>query len=248
MARLSAVIITRNEASNIVDCLDSLSLCDEVVVVDCGSDDETVALAEGRGARVIHHPWSGFGPQKNVALSHATGDWVLSIDADERVSAALAAEIRTTLAEGRHDGYEMPRRSTFCGRTMRHSGWYPDHVLRLFRRGRARFSDDAVHERVVCDGSVGRLLEPLLHHPVVRIEDALRRMDAYSTAGAEQLLKSGRRVSFAAAVVRGMGAFLRTYVLRAGFLDGREGFMLAVANAEGSYYRYLKAWLMTRGR
>lgn len=248
MPRLSAVIITRNEAANISACLDSIAFCDEIVIVDSGSDDDTVALAKGRGARVINHPWSGFGPQKNVALSHATGEWVLSIDADERVTPALADAIQAAMSEARFDGYEMPRSSTFCGRTMRHSGWYPDHVLRLFRRGKGRFSDHPVHERVICEGAVGRLSAPLVHHPVVRIEDALRRMDAYSTAGAEVLVASGRRVSFATAVMRGLGAFLRTYILRAGFLDGKEGFMLAVANAEGSYYRYLKAWLISRSR
>ena len=246
--RLSAVIITRNEAANIAACLDSISFCDEIVVVDCGSDDGTVSLAEGKGARVLNHAWTGFGPQKNIALAHATGDWVLSIDADERVSPALAAEIHQAITTGQFNGYELSRQSSFCGRTMRHSGWNPDHTLRLFRRGKAAFSDDLVHEKVVCEEPVGRLSEPLIHHPVIRIEDALRRMDAYSTAGAEQLVKDGRRVSFSAAIFRGLGAFLRTYIMRAGFLDGKEGFMLAVANAEGSYYRYLKAWLMSRGR
>jgi glycosyltransferase involved in cell wall biosynthesis len=249
MPRLSAVIITKNEAANIVACLESIACCcDEVIVVDCGSDDGTVALAKGLGARVIHHAWTGFGPQKNVALSHANGEWVLSIDADERVSRALAAQIQAAMDEARSDAYEMPRLSTFCGRIMRHSGWYPDYKLRLFRRTKGSFSDDPVHERVIVEGRVARLSEPLIHHPVIRIEDALRRMDAYSTAGAQVLVDSGRRVSFATAVLRGLGAFLRTYVLRAGFLDGKEGFMLAVANAEGSYYRYLKAWLISRGR
>jgi hypothetical protein len=129
---------------------------------------------------------------------------------------------------------------------MRHSGWFPDRVLRLFRRGRARFSDDAVHERAVCDGTVARLTEPLIHHPVLRLEDALSRMDRYSSAGAEMLAASGRRVSFATGILRGIWTFLRTYVLRLGFLDGREGFLLAVANAEGTYYRYMKAWLKAR--
>jgi hypothetical protein len=129
---------------------------------------------------------------------------------------------------------------------MHFSGWYPDYVLRLFRRGKARFSDDAVHERVVYDGSIGRLQEPLLHRPVARLEDALSRMDRYSTAGADMLIASGRRVTFMSGILHGLWTFLRTYVLRAGFLDGREGFLLAVANAEGTYYRYMKAWLKER--
>jgi glycosyltransferase involved in cell wall biosynthesis len=246
---LSAIIIAKNEAGNIVDCLDSIAFCDERIVVDGGSDDETVKLAEAKGARVVTSPgWKGFGAQKNFALSLAGGDWVLSLDADERVTAALALEIKAALADAKVDGYEMPRRSSFLGREMRHSGWSPDYVLRLFRRGKARFSDHLVHERVICEGPVGRLREPLTHFAVMRLEDALSRVDRYSTAGAEQLVASGRRVSFASGIFHGFFAFLRAYVLRAGFLDGREGFLLAVANAEGTYYRYMKAWLKSRHR
>src|SRR5581483_4831227 len=147
----------------------------------------------------------------------------------------LAAEIKAAVASAEADGYEMPRLSSFCGRPMRHAGWFPDRVLRLFRRGRARFSDDTVHERVICEGRVARLSEPLMHEPVLRLEDALSRMDRYSTAGAEKL--AGRRVWFMTGIWRGLWMFFRTYILRAGFLDGREGFLLAVANAEGTYYR-----------
>jgi glycosyltransferase involved in cell wall biosynthesis len=246
MPRLSAIVITKNEAAKIEACLDSLSFCDERIVVDSGSSDATVALAEAKGARVVFHDWNGFGAQKNFALSLATGEWVLSLDADEQVGPDLAKQITDAIAAGRADGYEMPRLSTFCGRPMRHSGWYPDYVLRLFRRGRARFSDDAVHERVICEGGVARLSAPLIHHPVERLEDALSRMDRYSTAGADMVVASGRRVSFMTGILRGLWAFIRTYFLRLGFLDGREGFLLAVANAEGTYYRYMKAWLKGR--
>jgi glycosyltransferase involved in cell wall biosynthesis len=248
LPRLSAIIITLNEAANIAGCLDTLAFCDERVVVDGGSSDETVRIAEGKGARVVAHPFEGFGVQKGFALSQATGDWVLSIDADERVSPALAQEIRAAMASGAADGYELPRRSSFCGRVMDHSGWGSDHVLRLFRRDKAYFTSDLVHERVVCNGTIARLKEPLMHEPVRRLEDALSRMDRYSTAGAEQRLASGKRVSFASGIFHGLWAFIRTYVLQAGFLDGREGFLLAVANAEGTYYRYMKAWLKGRSR
>jgi glycosyltransferase involved in cell wall biosynthesis len=244
--RLSAIVITRNEAANIGDCLDSLAFCDERIVVDGGSDDGTVLVAREKGARVVGHAFAGFGAQKNFALSLAEGEWVLSLDADERVSEALREEIGRAIAAGNADAYRMPRLSTFCGRAMRHSGWYPDYVLRLFRRSKARFSDDLVHEHVVCDGRVAPLKEPLLHYPVARLEDALSRMDRYSSAGAAALAASGKPVSFMTGIVHGLYAFLKTYVLRAGFLDGREGFLLAVANAEGTYYRYMKAWLMRR--
>jgi glycosyltransferase involved in cell wall biosynthesis len=249
MPRLSAIVIARNEARNIEACLDSLAFCDERIVVDGGSDDDTAARAQARGARVaVAADWQGFGVQKNRALALASGDWVLSVDADERVSGALAAEIVRAMDTATADGFEMPRLSTFCGQPMRHSGWYPDYVLRLFRRGRARFSDDLVHERVICEGRVARLAEPLTHHPVERLEDALSRMDRYSTARAEMIAASGRRVSFFTGIARGWWTFVQTYFIRLGFLDGRAGFLLAVANAEGTYYRYMKAWLKERDR
>jgi glycosyltransferase involved in cell wall biosynthesis len=248
MPQLSAIVITRNEAANIGECLDSLAFCDERIVVDCGSTDSTVDIARERGARVEFHEWQGFGPQKSHALALATGTWVLSIDADERVTPELAAAIRAAIAAGDADAWEFPRLSSFCGRPMRHSGWYPDYVLRLFRRGKARFDDAIVHERVICAGVVKRLRPPLIHHPVARLEDALSRMDRYSTASAEVIVAAGRKVSFMTGIGHGLYSFLRTYVLRAGFLDGAEGFLLAVANAEGSYYRYMKAWLATRER
>jgi glycosyltransferase involved in cell wall biosynthesis len=246
--RISAIIITRNEAANIAACLASVAFCDERIVVDCGSDDETVEIARASGARVETHAWEGFGAQKNFALSLATGDWVLSLDADESVSHGLATEIHEVVTSGRADAYALPRLSLFCGRPMRHSGWFPDYVVRLFRRGRARFSDDLVHERVVCDGPVDRLTNMLHHDPVRRLEDALARMDRYSTASAQMLATNGRPVSFATGILHGLWTFFRTYVLRGGFLDGAEGFLLAVANAEGTYYRYMRAWLMRRSR
>ena len=241
---LSAIIITKDEAGNIGDCLDSLAFCDERIVVDAASHDGTMMIAREKGARVAAHGWKGFGAQKNYALSLAQGDWVLSIDADERVSPELAREIRTAIDDGKADGYEIPRRSNFCGRMMRGS----DRVLRLFRRDRGRFTDDVVHERVVCDGPVARLNEPLLHYPVARLEDAIRRIDQYSTLGAAALAASDRRITALSGVTHGAGTFLRVYLLKLGFLDGAAGFMLAVANAEGAYYRYQKAWLARQRR
>jgi glycosyltransferase involved in cell wall biosynthesis len=248
MPQLSAIVIAYNEAANIGACLDTLAFCDERIVVDSGSSDGTADIARGKGARVEFHDWRGFGPQKNFALSLATGDWVLSIDADERVTPDLAGAIKAALADANADGFEIPRRSSFCGREMRHAGWFPDYVLRLFRRGKAKFDDAPVHERVICSGTVKRLGQPLIHHPVLKLEDALSRMDRYSTASAQALVASGRRVSFLAGIGHGLFTFLRVYILRLGFLDGAEGFLLAVANAEGSYYRYMKAWLAARDR
>lgn len=246
MPRLTAIIIAKNEAANIGACLDSVAFADEKIVVDSQSEDATAQIATQKGASVVQRAFDGFGPQKNFALSLAQGDWVLSVDADERVSAELAAAIVKAIGNSSADGYELSRLSSFCGRQMRHSGWYPDYVLRLFRRGKARFTDDIVHERVVCSGAVARLDQPLLHAPVLRLEDALSRMDRYSTSGAEMLIAKGKRVTFMSGISHGLWTFFRTYILQAGFLDGREGFLLAVANAEGTYYRYMKAWLAQR--
>lgn len=250
MARLSSITITGNEAANIADCLDSVSFCDEKVVVDGGSTDDTIAIAERHGATVYRHPWpNSHGKQKGIALSHATGEWVLLIDADERVSPELAKEILAAVATGDADGYEMPRLSMFCGRWMRHSGWYPDYVLRLFRRGKGRFSDHQLHTRVICDGKVARLKTPLTHYTMRRINDAVSKMmDSYSTVGAKDLLASGRKVSFSDGITHGIWTFIRGYFLQRGFLDGREGFVLAVINAEYTYYRYMKAWYEQEGR
>jgi glycosyltransferase involved in cell wall biosynthesis len=248
MAQLSAIVITKDEAANIGACLDSLAFCDERIVVDCGSADATVQLAKEKGARVAFQEWRGFGPQKNYALSLATGAWVLSLDADELVTPELAAAIKAAIADGSADAWEVLRLSSFCGRDMYHSGWYPDYVLRLFKRGKASFDDVIVHERVICDGVVKRLRPPLLHHPIVKLEDVLSRLDRYSTAKARMIVASGRKVTFMTGIGHGLFAFLRAYVLHLGFLDGAEGFLLAVANAENSYYPYMKAWLATRKR
>jgi glycosyltransferase involved in cell wall biosynthesis len=245
--RLTAIIITKNEAANIGACLDSVAFCDERIVVDSGSDDDTTTIAKSKGAHVTEHEWQGFGRQKSFALSLATGDWVLSIDADERVTPELAAAIGKSINESGADGYKIRRRTRFLGQEMLQSRLFPDYVLRLFRRGRARFTDVLVHESLICAGAVDRMSETLLHDPVQRLEDALSRVDRYSTASAEMLVAKGRRVSFATGIAHGIWMFVRIYILRLGFLDGRVGFLFAAVNAEGSYYRYMKAWLKTRG-
>ena len=248
MPRLSVVLITRNEIRNIGACLRSVGFADEIVVVDSGSTDGTVEAARAAGARVLQPPdWPGFGPQKNRALDAAGGDWIFSIDADEQVTAELAASLRSAIHSGKYDAYEIHRRSSYCGQYMAHSGWYPDRVVRLFRRGAARFSEDLVHERVVTQGPVGRLQGDLLHDSMPHFESVLAKLDRYSTAGALALMHRGVKGSLAKALGHGTWAFLRTYVLKLGFLDGRLGFALAVSNAEGTYYRYMKLWLLQRG-
>lgn len=246
--RVSAILITKNAAATLRRCLQSLSWADEIVVVDSGSTDDTPAICRELGVKFIASiDWPGFGPQKNRALDAATGDWVLSIDADEWITPALRDEIRAVMAApAAATAYAMPRQSSFCGRFMKHSGWWPDYVVRLFQAGGARFSDDAVHERVVPTGRVSRLRQPLLHEAVTTMDQMLNKVNLYSGASANMLHERGRRASIGTALLHGGWAFFRTYVLRRGFLDGAEGFVLAVANAEVSYYRYIKLMLLRR--
>ena len=253
--RLSVIVITRNEAQRLPRCLASVDWADEIIVVDSGSEDDTVALARAGGARVIETAdWPGFGPQKSRALAAATGDWVLSLDADEWLSPELAQEIRQVLAAAPLDadgtgavlGYELPRLSSFCGQWMRHSGWYPDRVLRLFRRGHGRFSEDRVHERVLLEGRQGRLRGTLLHESIPDLSSAIDKMNRYSSGRAEDLRARGRRGGLGRALAHGLWTFLRTYVLRRGFLDGSLGLVLAIHNAETTFYRYLKLELLGR--
>ena len=244
MAKISAIIITKNEAANISACINSVAWADEIIVVDSGSTDGTVEICRDLGAKVFMHDWPGFGAQKNRALNYATNEWVFSIDADERVAPKLHTEIQSAMQDGEKDAYEMPRLSSFCGRYIHHSGWHPDYVTRLFKRGTGRFSDDLVHERVIVTGTTGRLRQLILHESFRDLDELLDKVNRYSTASALMLHKKGRTATLKKAIAHAVWAFLRTYILRAGFLDGREGFMLAVSTAEGTYYRYVKLMLM----
>jgi glycosyltransferase involved in cell wall biosynthesis len=259
---LSVILITRNEAHNVAGCLQSVAFADEWIVVDSGSTDGTREIAERFGADVVRtDDWPGFGAQKNRALALARGRWVLSIDADERVSDTLAQQVRGVVAADTSGqqahassqattdgtvGYELSRLSSFCGQWMRHGDWYPDRVLRLVRRGAARFSDDLVHERLIVDGPGGRLDGELLHDSMPTLDSALDKMNRYSSGRALDKVRAGGRGGLASALAHGLWAFLRCYLLRRGFLDGRLGFVLAVFVAEGTYYRYLKMGLASR--
>ncbi len=247
MPTLSVILITRNEELNLADCLASLEgIAHQIVVLDTNSSDRTLEIAKNYGA-VIAQPadWPGFGPQKNRALALATGDWVLSLDADERLTPTLRSEILTAIHHSANvDCFSIPRLSWYCGRFIRHSGWSPDYVDRLFKRGTASFSDDLVHERLLPNGQVAKLENPMLHYSFMDFSQVLQKIDRYSTASAEQAFAKGRRSNPLKAILHGLWAFFRTYFIRAGFLDGFEGLALAISNAEGSYYRYMKIWLL----
>lgn len=244
---LSVIIITKNEADNIADCLDSVAFADEWIVVDSGSTDDTCRIAREKGADVVStSDWPGFGPQKNRALERASGQWVLSIDADERVTPELAAEIQAVLQQPRADGYYIARLSNFCGRWIRHSGWWPDYVLRLFRRESARFTDSLVHESVIAPAATARLTGHFLHYPYQDLESLIAKVNRYSTDGAAMMHAKGRRTGIPGIIVHSVWTFIRIYVMRRGFLDGREGFILAAVGAAGSFFRYSKLFFLQR--
>jgi glycosyltransferase involved in cell wall biosynthesis len=241
-AGVSVIVITRDEEHVIADCLESVQWADEIVVLDCGSSDRTVEICRTYTDRVYETDWPGFGIQKNRALSHARCDWVLSLDADERVTPALAEEIRGRLQHEHTNanGLVIPFQSSYLGRTMRHGDWRNETHLRLFRRSQGRFSDDPVHERLIVDGEIGTLANPIVHHSFASLEEVLDKVNRYSTAGAERKFARGQRSSLFKALSHATWTLFSGYVLKAGFLDGREGFLLAVSNAEGSFYSYVK--------
>lgn len=237
---VSVILITKNEAANIRDCLRSVSWADEIIVVDSGSTDGTPLIAKEMGAKVYSHDWSGFGPQKNRALAYASKDWVFSIDADERVTSEQRAELERAMQEGVADGYFCPRLSQFCGTFIRHSGWYPDYVLRLIKRGKGRFSDSLVHESIVLDGRSEKLKIPLLHYSYLTMDDVERKVEHYSNAAAQQMFQAGKRAGWMRAALSGGWAFIRTYIVRLGVLDGSAGFQIALMNMRTTFLKYRK--------
>jgi glycosyltransferase involved in cell wall biosynthesis len=246
--RLSVVVVTLNEEDRIRECLESVAWADELIVVDAESRDKTATIAREVTDHVFVRPWPGFAAQKNFGLEQASGDWILSLDADEAVSAALRAEIMAIVAAGGdHPGYAVPRRNVFWGRWIRHGGLYPDWQVRLFRRGRGRFVERSVHESVTIDGSVGRLRGHLEHRSYRDVADFLERADRYSTLAADEWLAAARRPRPLLDLVgRPVGRFLGMYVARAGFLDGWRGFLLAVLYGYYVFLRSAKIWERTK--
>lgn len=243
------VVIARDEAANLRACLPSVAWADEIVVVEQGSSDDTAQVARELGARVVQvTDWPGFGPQKNRALAAATGDWVLSLDADERVSPALAGLLRHAADAGTHDAFEIERLTQFCGQWIHHCGWTPDRVTRLFRRDHARFSDDLVHERVVLQpgARLGRIGEPLLHFSYPTPRHYWRKLERYSHEWAVQRHRAGHTTSMPRAVAAGVVAFMRSYIVRLGFLDGAMGFAVCAMQAQAAYGKYFALYCMGR--
>jgi glycosyltransferase involved in cell wall biosynthesis len=242
VTRVTATVITFNEAANIEAALASLGFADEIVVVDSESTDDTVAIARRFTDKVFVRPWPGYSAQKNFAAEQASCDWIFSLDADERVSPPLADEIRGLPAEETVAGYRIPRVTFHLGRWLRSTDWYPDHQLRLYDRRRARWAGRHVHESVRADGTVARLHGEILHYAYRDLSHHLQTMDRYTTLAARQLFEDGRRAGWWDLALHPPAAFLRNYVLRGGFRDGVPGLIVSAMNARYVGLKLAKLW------
>jgi len=245
-ATISVIIISHNEARDIEACLRSVSWADEIVVVDSGSTDGTREIAAGWTDKVHDIPWKGFGPQKNHALDLATGDWVLSLDCDERVSDALREELTSVLATTDCEAFLVPFRSSYCGRFMRFGDWSGERKLRVFRRDAGRFDDVPVHERIHIEGTIGKLRGRILHYSVRTRSEMHEKSRRYARLGAEAAFKSGKRATQASAAGRGAWAFVRSFLLKGGVLDGWKGLTLSIDVASATYQRHAHLARMCR--
>ena len=242
MPRLSVIIIALNQEDNIVPCLETVRWADDIVIVDSGSEDRTLERARDFTDRIFTISWPGFGAAKNYALNQARGDWIFSLDTDERVSEALREEILAAVrTDGQFAGYKVPRKNYFGGRWVKRLGWYPDYTLRLFQKGNGRFRERAVHEEVLVNGPVGFLQHPLDHYSYDSVSDYLARQDRYARLAAQEMLREGRRPRAGELFWRPFSHFFKLYVLRLGFLEGRLGYTLALLS---SLYNFLKYYYL----
>ena len=238
---LTVVIITKNEEANLARCLESVSFADEIVLVDSQSTDRTIEIAKSYNARVSSVEFAGYGPAKQTAVDLAQNEWILSIDADEELTQPLKEEIINLLSgDPACSGYTVNRRTNFLGKWINHSGWYPDRVLRMFRKADGGFNDSVIHEKIIVEGQVGRLKNDLNHYSYPDLESYLTRSNRYTTIGAQQAFDAGKRFSGTDLVFRPLAAFLKCYVTGQGFRDGLEGLMIAVLSAMAVFAKYSK--------
>lgn len=245
--RLSATIITLNEEKNIRDCLESVKWADEIIVVDSGSTDRTVEICREYTTRIFVNRWPGMNEQKRLAAEKASNKWVLNIDADERISDELREAIVETLKNPAFDGYRFPRKNYFLGRWMKHGGWYPDYVLRLFRKDMAYYKGIDPHDKVIIKNSkVGTIQAPILHYTYVSLSQYFTKQNSYLTAAAMERLKNKKRVSLFLIPFRTIWKFIETYLFKRGFLDGSHGLIAAMGAAFSTYQKYAKLWELSK--
>lgn len=244
--KLSVAIITLNEEANIRSTLESIAWADEIVVVDSGSTDRTIAICREYTDKVVHQDWLGFARQKNLAIERASGDWVLSLDADEPVEPALAEEIRGLIAAPEAlDGYRIPRKTFFLGKQVRYGGWYPDRNLRLFRKGAGRFEERAVHEAIRVQGAVGNTRHAILHYAYPDLASYMSSINKYSSLAVAVMAEKGIgrfKAGWVNILLRPVGTFVIKYVMRLGFLDGKHGLILNLFHSYYVFAKYAKAW------
>jgi len=242
---VSVAIITKNEEKNISKCLESLLWADEIIVVDSGSTDKTIDICKKYKCKIIQTDWKGFGKNKQYAVKHTSNDWVLSLDADEIVSPSLAKAIIKTVKLNEKLGYRIKRNSFYLGKLIKFSGWQNDYPLRLFNKKYGNFNDFSVHESVIMpEEVVAKINSPIIHFPYNKIEDHLNKINNYSSLAAENLLTKDKTIFYPYAFIAGAFKFLRVYFLKLGFLDGKEGLILAILSAYYVFLKYIKLWLM----
>ena len=239
---LSVVIITLNEEDKIKDCLESVKWADEIIVVDSFSADKTIDIAKEYTDKIFQRKFPGFGEQKNFAISKAAGDWILSIDADERVTPGLAEEIKTVTAESKTNGCLVPIKTYFLGKWLRHCGWWPNYKLRLFKRDSGTMSDSLVHEAISISGQTSKLKNHLDHYSYTSIDEYMEKLERYTSLAADAMLKKGKKFSIFTALARSFFAFFKIYILKAGLFDGKEGFIFAKLSAYYNFIKHIKLW------
>ncbi len=248
MQKVSVTIITLNEEANIRACLESVKWADEILVSDSGSSDRTVEICKEYGAKFFNDEWLGFGKQKNLIASRAENNWILNIDADERVTPDLRAEIESAASHSECNGYNIPRKNFFGDRWIKYCGWHPDYNLRLYRKDKGQFNERDVHEAVQVNGKTGYLKSPMEHHTYRDVSDYLKRMDRYSALAAEEMFKEGRKAGYFDILFRPLFTFIKMFFLQKGFMEGGTGLVLSGLYASYTLSKYAKLWEMSGKR
>jgi glycosyltransferase involved in cell wall biosynthesis len=245
---LSVIVITKNEERNIGECLESVRWADEIVVIDAESTDATVAEARKYTQKIFVQPWKGFGEAKNFALLKCSGDWILWLDADERVTEELRKEIFAAIGSARPAtaAFSMPRRANFLGRWIDHCGWYPGRVVRLFRKSAGSFSEQKVHETLEVNGNIRMLRSDLLHYTDPNLEHYYEKFNRYTSLASDELFSNKKSFSLLKLIVNPIWLFLKMYIVRLGFLDGIPGLILSVLSANYVFTKYAKLWELSR--